>query len=246
MSHDFVLHARQRNDKTEAILDAAMQLAASGGLEALTLGRVAESLGVVTTALYRYFASKDALLAALQRRAVVALHARYMTSLEPLTPPTGATKAPAKSVEARVAALVPVLATGRFYIALPTTEPENFGLVARLIGTPGVVIPDEEAAAAVPLVASFLQAVGMRVEAAVKAGAIESGDAAQRTVMLWAAFHGLTQLSKLQRITPSLSTEALVDASTHTILRGWGATSDVLELAQQALARAIKKRTFVP
>ncbi len=237
MSHDFVLHARQRNDKTEAILDAAIQLAASSGLEALTLSRVAASLGVVTTALYRYFPSKDALLAALQRRAVVALHARYMASLEPLTRTSG---------EARVASLVPILATGRFYAALPATEPENFGLVARLLGTPGVVIPDDEAMAAIPLVASFLQAVGTRVEAAVKTGAIEPGDAAQRTLTLWAAFHGLRQLSKLQRLTPTMSTEALVDTSARALLRGWGAQADMLDQAQQALARAVKKRTFVP
>jgi AcrR family transcriptional regulator len=245
MSHDFVLHARQRNDKTEAILDAAMQLAAAGGLETLTLSRVAASLGVVTTALYRYFPSKDALLAALQRRAVVALHARYMASLEPLT-----RQAPSRaSVEARVAAVVPLLATGRFYIALPTTEPRissERGVVARLLATPGVPIPDEEVAAAIPLVASFLQAVGTRVDAAVKAGALEPGDPAQRTLTLWAAFHGLTQLSKLQRLTPTVSTEPLADASARALLRGWGAQDDVLDQAQQALARAIKKRTFVP
>src|SRR5688500_2816121 len=56
--HEFVPHARRREDKTHAVLDAAMRLVVADGLEALTLQRVAAELGLVTTAIYRYFASK--------------------------------------------------------------------------------------------------------------------------------------------------------------------------------------------
>jgi AcrR family transcriptional regulator len=62
--------ARRREVRTEAVLDVASRIVAREGLEGLTLGKVAGELDLVGPALYRYFASKDALVAALQRRAI--------------------------------------------------------------------------------------------------------------------------------------------------------------------------------
>jgi AcrR family transcriptional regulator len=47
----------------ERIVDAAVQLAASDGLEAVSMSRVAAELGSSTMSLYRYVAAKDELLA---------------------------------------------------------------------------------------------------------------------------------------------------------------------------------------
>ncbi|GII98941.1 TetR family transcriptional regulator [Sediminihabitans luteus] len=47
---------------TEQITDAAIALADADGLAAVSMARVAESLGVTTMALYRYVANKDELL----------------------------------------------------------------------------------------------------------------------------------------------------------------------------------------
>jgi AcrR family transcriptional regulator len=46
----------------EAVLDAAIALADEGGLEAVSLRRLADRLGVTAMALYRYVPSKEALL----------------------------------------------------------------------------------------------------------------------------------------------------------------------------------------
>ena len=62
--------ARKREARADAILDEAMRVLAADGPDALTLARIGKALGLVPAALYRYFDSKDALLAALQRRAI--------------------------------------------------------------------------------------------------------------------------------------------------------------------------------
>ena len=46
----------------EAIVDAAIELADSGGLEAVSMASVAKRLGFTTMSLYRYVTSKDELL----------------------------------------------------------------------------------------------------------------------------------------------------------------------------------------
>lgn len=54
----------------EAILDAAASLLARGGLAAMTTNHVADRAGVNIGSLYRYFASKEAIVAALVDRAL--------------------------------------------------------------------------------------------------------------------------------------------------------------------------------
>jgi AcrR family transcriptional regulator len=227
----FVPHARRREDKTAAVLDAAMALLAAEGLEGVTLQRVAQRLGVVTTALYRYFPAKDALLAALQRRAVAEVHAHLAAELARV-PAVVARHAP------EVAAIAPVLHAARTYLALPRTRPEAFRLLALLIGDPRVLIADEEAARTTPLVTELLADIARTVAQAAEAGALEPGDPLARTIALWATLHGLTQLEKLRRVAPHApDAGALADAAVAALLRGFGASPDVLARARRALDR---------
>ena len=56
------LSGRQQ-ERRQRIVDAAMQLAASGGYDAVMMKEVAADAGVALGTVYRYFASKDHLLA---------------------------------------------------------------------------------------------------------------------------------------------------------------------------------------
>ncbi len=223
----FEPHSRRREDKTEAILDAAMRLLADGGLEGVTLQKVAGELGIVTTALYRYFESKDALVAALQRRAVGTMHAHF-TSVR------GATDT--KRLSPEVAALVPILALARAYVALPESHAETFRLVAILLGDPRRLVSDEEAAKNAPLVAAMLADMQALFNEAERAKAVSRGPSVDRTLVLWAALHGLTQLEKLRRLAPHAPTaRELCDESVSAILRGFGADPNKLTRAKHAL-----------
>lgn len=227
----FVPHARRREDKTSAVLDAAMALLAEGGLEGLTLQAVAHRLGIVTTALYRYFPSKDALLAALQRRAVSEVHAHLSAELGRVPSVVG-------RVAPEVAALAALLHAARTYMDLPRARPEAFRLLALLIGDPRVLIADEEAARTAPLVTELLVEMARLFALAAEASALEAGDALGRTLTLWATLHGLTQLEKLRRVAPHAPTAAtLADESVAALLRGFGATPNLLSRARRALDR---------
>jgi AcrR family transcriptional regulator len=227
--HEFVPHARRRDEKVEAILDAAMRLLAAEGLEGLTLQRVARELSLVTTALYRYFPSKDALLAALQRRAVSTLHERFVEARE------GWARAAARLVP-ESAALVPVVGAARFYVALPETMPEPFRLVTILLGDTKLLVSDDEATKAAPIVFAFITDAAAPFEEAARTGALARGDAMSRTLIFWATVHGLTQLAKLRRLAPeSPSSEALADQASHALLVGFGASPDAIRRATHAL-----------
>jgi AcrR family transcriptional regulator len=59
---------RQRRIDPEAVLTLALEIADAGGLGAVTMRRLAADLGVTPMSLYRHFADKDALLAAIGER----------------------------------------------------------------------------------------------------------------------------------------------------------------------------------
>jgi AcrR family transcriptional regulator len=61
---------REHDEQTaNALLEAAEKVVQSGGIDALSVRRVAEEVGTSTRAVYSLFGSKDGLLAALGRRA---------------------------------------------------------------------------------------------------------------------------------------------------------------------------------
>ncbi|MFN7780609.1 MAG: WHG domain-containing protein [Betaproteobacteria bacterium] len=100
-----------------AALDRAAQLAADGGTGNLSLRALARDLAVSPAALYRHFADKDALLAALAERALAALHAALHGALA---------AAPVADAPARLVAL------GRGYLAFARAHPDAFRIVFEL------------------------------------------------------------------------------------------------------------------
>lgn len=226
---EFIPHARRRDAKTDAIVRAALRLLVAEGLGGVTLQRVAGDLGIATTAIYRYFPSKGALLAALQRQAIVELHGDLTATLAALEP----TLAPR---DHRVAALARVIAVARFYQDLPRTHPDTYHLVAVLLGDPRRLIADEHAAAAVPLLTALLDDVQRLLADGVTAGAFDAGDPRARALTLWSTLHGLNALGKLARLAPPASGAAEVgQEAVRTLLRGFGAERALIRRAEEAL-----------
>lgn len=235
--HEFVPHARRREDKTEALLDAAMTLldreGAREGLEALTLQRVARELGLVTTAIYRYFPSKDALLAALQRRAVQTIHGHFTSVLAEQR-----AQLASRRLAPEVAALAPILLAARTYVDLPRTHPETFRLLSLMLGDTRRLIADEEARETVPLVVAFLGEVHALFAHATEQKAIAREHAPEQcTLVLWSTLHGLAQLEKLRRLAPGAPEAlSLADSATAALLRGFGAEPAHVTRAFRALS----------
>ena len=76
---------RSRERRTERIVATAGRLLAEEGFDALTMGRLAEELGVSVGSLYRYFRSKDALVAEVVSRGVDVVEG-YLRAVQGETP----------------------------------------------------------------------------------------------------------------------------------------------------------------
>lgn len=214
---------RKREARSAAILDEAMAILAREGLEGLTLGRLAKSLDLVPAALYRYFASKDALLAALQRRAVATIHEGLRRELGALE---------GRSVLERL------LAAASFYLALPAVEPQAFFLVALLLGDPRPLLSDEESRRTAPLLLGLLADVDALFQEAAREGALAKGDSVERTLAFWALVHGALSLEKARRVAPSMPAASQVaHAGLAALLAGWGAAPAQIKLARRHVER---------
>lgn len=216
---------QRRETRTETILDAAMRVLGRDGVDGLTLQAVAAELGLVTTALYRYFPSKNALLAALQRRTVTTLHGRLSVRIAELAA-RHAEESP------RVRALLPIVALPGFYAAAKVAMPEAFRMLMTMLGDPRLLLADEDALHTAPLLGAMLGEVAALFGQAAACGALPSADVAEQTVIVWATLQGTLALGKLGRFDARMADpEALGNAALSALLRGWGAAADDVERA---------------
>lgn len=232
-----VIHAsprstdRRREARTEALLDVALRVLAQGGVEALTLARVAEESGVVTTALYRYFPSKNALLAGLEARAVATLHERLRAHRAALTQRLGAAGEPPKAQ-----ALAALLSLPAFYAEARAAMPEAFRLLLTLLGDPTLRLTDDEASPQVPQIVALVSEIADLFERAAAVGALPAGDVAQRTRITWATLQGALALAKLERFDAALGDTATLGTDALTaLLCGWGARPALVSQARGLL-----------
>lgn len=224
------LRAERREVMNGFVIERAMELLEDGGLEALTLARVAESLGYTTTAVYRYFPSKDALVAAMQRQAIREVHERFSEE----------THQRAESLQGPAAtrSLALLMIAADIYLALPSSEARAWSLVSLLLGDPRPLLSDDESRRAAPVLESFLTAVDRLFERAVEGQALERGDARERTLALWAALHGALCLEKARRIVPATPpSSAIAKPVVRALLLSWGATSARISAAERLSAK---------
>jgi len=209
-----------------------MELIEQGGIAGLTLQRLAHSLGYVTTAVYRYFDSKDALIAVLQRKAIGDIQLLFESILAKRMAALAHVASPTRSLAA-------ILVTAQMYLDLPRTAPRAWQLVATLLGDPHLYLSNEESRRAAPVLGDFLSGVEALFTTAVDSGALHRGAANIRTLDFWAALHGALCLGKLNRISADLpSANSIGLDAVRSILKGFGATTVRLSAAARALEKA--------
>lgn len=215
---------RRRQARRQEILDAAMRLVVEGGLDGLTMPRLAEELDAAVGALYRYFDSKDALIAALQAQAIKTFGEFQLARVEAFEPPAGASP--------RVAALARTLVAFSAYLVFADAHPERFQLVDISIADPRRLLSDEDARAVQAVLDPILQRCASLIEAAVEIDALGDGEAILRTFVLWGAMHGTQHFRKRDRLLPAeVATKRVMRASVYALLVGWGADSGEADAA---------------
>lgn len=205
--------SRRRERTFDAILDAGLALVADGGLDALTIGRLAERVDLTPGALYRYVSGKDALVAALNARVLNGWSAQLDQA--------------AARVQADDGALVRALLPAHLYVRVAHDQPAHFALVAITLAEPRVLVADPADAVHIPALRALLArfAVGL-------AGAVpDVGPAHAVTLML--GITGVLQARKLARFDAQLfDAQALAHALIATQLIGLGADAAVVRRAQ--------------
>ena len=118
----FTMHRRDRHrlQTSAEIVDAAEQIVLTADLEGLTVAAVADAIGMTAGALYRYFPSRDAIVAAVELRVIVSL---------------------AAAVDRAVAAaaaddLARIVAVADGILGFARAEPTRYGLLSRMFAVP--------------------------------------------------------------------------------------------------------------
>lgn len=154
-----------------AILDAARDLMATGGLEALSMRAVAERVGVSATALYHYFENKQALV----DRVVRSAFERFGASLE-----AAARREPRGSME-RVAAL------GEAYIRFALENEAYFRVIFSITLKDPRSLDELPGGGGYPLLRTC-------VAEAITSGAMRPADPDLVAHFLWSTVHGIVTL----------------------------------------------------
>ena len=196
----------------ERLIDAAERLFAAHGLEAVTMRQLAGELGVSPMTPYRYFADKDAILAAVRARAFN----RHADALEAAL----AAVAGDDPFEASQAA-------GRAYLDFAFAHPEAYKLMFDL---------EQPNAAAYP----ELVAAGERSRATMTAhlrpliavGLVAGDDEDLIGHMFWSAIHGAIQLQLAHLLKPPIDARRLCAELATTLWAGLRAGDHAPHLAK--------------
>jgi AcrR family transcriptional regulator len=197
---------RRRAARRADIVSVATGIVLEHGLDALTMPRLAETMGVAVGGLYRYFPSKDRLLLAMQLESIDRFSAVLDEAL------VGAGGDP----EARIRALP------RAFIGFVQAEPARYRLLEALISSPQVLFDDQAMGETEERLGPMLAKCAGVLEAGVEAGLLAPGDAWSRLHLMWAALQGVVLFRKQDFRRPETArVAALVQLLEDTLVAGW-------------------------
>ena len=217
--------ARRRLKKLDEILSTATEIALEGGLEAVTIHRLAKELDYTPGALYRYFPSKAALLAALHVRLIRRLSTRVHSAW-------GATAAfcdkhEASQDERNLFALLAVTIASMQFAA---EEPGPFRIIAASFGHPRHMLEPASAVEATEAYVGLVKDIATHVQGLTDSGFFRPGSAAHRAITLLMGSHSMLQLEKVTRMAPDLfDSQDLTKELSQSLLRGWATSPTTTE-----------------
>jgi AcrR family transcriptional regulator len=211
---------RRRAAKIETVVGTAMELVLRDGLDALTVSRLAQELDVAVGSLYRYFPSKEALVAVMQQRAIAAF--------------TEFAEARLRTVDSsdEDAPLRRLWILGLSWWAFSEHEPTQWALIDASLSDRRPMLSDE-LAREVQVMLNAMRTLGATLlREAVNAGVLSDGDPNRRFDTLLAAVYGVEHLRKLDRVQgPERSSTQLRGTLLTTLFIGFGADPDAVARA---------------
>lgn len=217
---------RKQEARRAAILDTALRLARDEGRPGLAINRIAGELDYTPGALYRYFESKEVLLAELQDYAQRNILAALMKEIP---------KWVAKGSGAE-AALYRLLAAADFYVGLKRVLPREAALIGLIVGDPGEFQSRQHTQRLNESAAALFAQGQVLFQDAEATGGLPKGDSRERSLIFWSTLHGATQIWKLDKVEPKLKEPRYYGVrAARALLSGWGAPAATLEKAWRLL-----------
>jgi len=234
---------RKRSARRDVLLALAADLVEAHGPEGLTMAALAEAADYAPASLYTYFASRSALLAALQQEALGVLG--RVTDEHLVAWDDALSASEAGEVEAALARL---LAFSRLFLTAPQHHAREFRLQQRLLVTRGVA-ETADVVSVVPAAMAVLDVPRRLLAAAVDVGALAEHrpvadpldhplDGSLLRMFSWIV--ALNGALTADEITAGLPTTGVLlgEEITDSLLRGWGADPEHLAAAR-ALAQSL-------
>jgi AcrR family transcriptional regulator len=178
MSYVTIRREEEKERRRAEMVDAAEELYARLGWDAVSMDRVAKSARLSRALLYVYFRDKSDLLHAITERALIDLRKRFVE----------ATRQHAKGLDK-------VQAIGHAYVLFQQETPYRFDACSRFHAHQAEGYPAEDACAAAGDAVMAVIVEALRQGQADGTIRQDIGDPMQVSVMLWAFTHGLIQIA---------------------------------------------------
>ncbi len=205
----------RREGRLHELQEAALALILEEGVAAFSVHRLAERVGFTPGALYRYFRSRDELLAAVQLEVLEGFEA-FLRAARAL----GKEEAPLR----RLVLLC------RAYQSLKQVDPRRFQLISSLVSAPEPLLDDAPAKQALERAMGLLALLADELEQARGEGALDDGEPMRRALVTWSSLQAVLDREKLARLLPEhFDVTALSRELLRALLLGWGADAEALE-----------------
>jgi AcrR family transcriptional regulator len=221
---------QNRITRTKVFLDTAFSIVSEDGFDGLTMQRLADQTDAAIGAVYRYFPSKGALVAEVQRAAIDRLTASFTLIRD------RSERAFAElDLDPIDLALTRLVLLGRWFVATSDTFPQELRLFQMLMSDSRQVMTLEDGLRVLPSAMALLEGARRCIEAATEVGALDEREESMGRVVTWAsAVGGVLQLSTLGAYDAELfDGDRLARTLFTDLLVGWGASRDRLEAADR-------------
>jgi AcrR family transcriptional regulator len=224
--------AQNRLLRTREFLGTALKIVTAEGFDALTMQRLADECDSAIGAVYRYFPSKGALMAEVQREAIDRLSTSYLIIRE-----RSGHRFAELELTPEDASMARLVLMGRWFIATRDVYPEEFRLLHMLFSESRNIVSDGEAIRVLSSAIRLLDKAREVVDEAVELGNLDAQGAVIDRVVTWAAaVSAALQLGSLDIYDAELFDglrlgRALVD----DLYRAWGVDPVRLEAAKEII-----------
>jgi len=205
---------KRREAKEKNILDMSMKLILENGLAGFSINRLAAELDYTPGALYRYYPSRDAIIAELEAMVIWDFQ-RYFRETFP--------EAEKLSIEPEDEPVLKLILLSELYLAVSILEPAKYYLITAIIADSRVLVNDHEAEKVRDALLPLLSDVSRLFSQVQVYGLFNSGNSFERSIIYLSVIQGVLQLKKIKRLAGSLfELNSIYFSAIETLFSGWG------------------------